>query len=216
MTDSLSAGDLLALTKNDDGWTNNPFIYLVWLALLGGGFNGFGYGNNAAGYLTGAEVANAIVQSNADQDVFRNFGQIATELSSFERDATANWNNIRYDNMVGINQIQHQMAENRYAQQNCCCETNRNIDSVKAEAYQNTCAITTAIRDEGAATRALIEANTVQALRDKLADKDRELMTANFLISQSNQNAYLVDSLKPTPIPAYVVSSPYATNNGLY
>ena len=38
MNEGLSAGDILALTRdNDDNWQNNPFIYLVWLALLGGG-----------------------------------------------------------------------------------------------------------------------------------------------------------------------------------
>ena len=40
MNEGLSAGDILALTRdNDDGMNNawnNPFIYLVWLALLGG------------------------------------------------------------------------------------------------------------------------------------------------------------------------------------
>lgn len=39
MNEGLSAGDILALTRDQDGmgnaW-NNPFIYLVWLALLGG------------------------------------------------------------------------------------------------------------------------------------------------------------------------------------
>lgn len=37
-TEGLSAGDILALTK-ENGMNNawdNPFIYLVWLALLGG------------------------------------------------------------------------------------------------------------------------------------------------------------------------------------
>ena len=46
---------------------------------------------------------------------------------------------------------------------------------MKAEAYKNTCEITTAIHDEAEATRALITANTMQDLRDKLADRDRQL-----------------------------------------
>jgi hypothetical protein len=55
---------------------------------------------------------------------------------------------------------------------------------VKAEAYKNTCEITTAIHAEGEATRALITENTIQALRDKLEDRDRALQAANFQISQ--------------------------------
>ena len=46
MDSGLSAADVMAMTK-DNGmadWCNNPFIYLVWLALLGGGgiFGGWG------------------------------------------------------------------------------------------------------------------------------------------------------------------------------
>lgn len=92
---------------------------------------------------------------------------------------------------------------------NCCCETNRNIDSVRADAYKNTCDITTAIHAEGEATRALINANTMQELRDRLADRDRELMTANFQLSQQAQSASIIDALQPTPRPAYLTCSPY-------
>ena len=80
----------------------------------------------------------------------------------------------------GFNSLQGALAENRFASQNCCCETNRNIDAVRYEGAKNTCDITSAIHAEGEATRALINANTMQALRDKLEDRDRELMTANF------------------------------------
>lgn len=61
-----------------------------------------------------------------------------------------------------------QVADLAYAVKDCCCTTNRNIDSVKFENAQNTCAITNAIHAEGEATRALIQQNEVQALRDKL------------------------------------------------
>ena len=104
----------------------------------------------------------------------------------------------------------------RYAQQQCCCETNRNIDSVRSDAYKNTCEITTAIHAEGEATRALINANTMQDLRDKLADRDRELQTANFQLSQHTQNATLISTLRPFPQPAYITCSPYQSTNTAY
>ena len=53
---------------------------------------------------------------------------------------------------------------------------NRNIDALRFEGAANTCKVTTAIHEEGEKTRALITCNTMQALRDKLADKDRELL----------------------------------------
>ena len=89
-----------------------------------------------------------------------------------------------------------------YQMKDCCCGIERNIDAVRYEGAQNTCAITNAIHEEGEATRALINANTMQALRDQLFD-------AKLANSQCAQNAYLINQVRPNPIPAYVVASPY-------
>lgn len=200
-------------------WCNNPFIYLVWLALLGGGGifggwgNGYGAGNNPS--VEGSLTRSALYETNNSQDIFRNFGELASELSNFERVATDAWGNIRYDMLGGFCNVGQQIAENRYAQQLANCGIERNIDSVKAEAYKNTCEITTAIHDEAEATRALITANTMQDLRDKLADRDRQLQAANFEISQQTQTANIIDNLRPVSRPAYITCSPYASvNNG--
>lgn len=221
MDSGLSAADVMAMTK-DNGmadWCNNPFIYLVWLALLGGGGifggwgNGYGAGNNPS--VEGSLTRSALYETNNSQDIFRNFGELASELSNFERVATDAWGNIRYDMLGGFCNVGQQIAENRYAQQLANCGIERNIDSVKAEAYKNTCEITTAIHDEAEATRALITANTMQDLRDKLADRDRQLQAANFEISQQTQTANIIDNLRPVSRPAYITCSPYASvNNG--
>lgn len=86
---------------------------------------------------------------------------------------------------------------------------NRNIDAVRYEGAQNTCAITSAIHAEGEATRALINANTMQELRDRLEARDRDLMAANFQLSQQAQNAYLLNEIRPCAKPAYITCSPY-------
>ena len=111
----------------------------------------------------------------------------------------------------GFYGIQGALAENRFAQQSCCCETNRNIDAVRYEGAQNTCAITNAIHAEGEATRALINANTMQDLRDKLEARDREVMIRDFQLSQLSQSAALVNELRPCAKPAYITCSPYTT-----
>lgn len=116
--------------------------------------------------------------------------------------------------MQGNYALGSQLAENRFAQQQCCCETNRNIDSVKAENYKNTCTITSAIHEEAEKTRALITANTIQELRDKLADRDRDLQSATFNLSQVMQSAALVNQLRPYPTPAYITASPYQAITG--
>lgn len=119
-------------------------------------------------------------------------------------------NNSLKDGFYGV---QSGLAENRFASQQCCCETNRNIDAVRYENAKNTCDVTTAIHAEGEATRALINANTMQNLRDKLEDRDRELMSANFQLSQLSQNQYLINELRPCAKPAYLTCSPYTAAN---
>lgn len=103
------------------------------------------------------------------------------------------------------------IADLGYRTQNCCCETNRNIDAVRYENSKNTCDITTAIHAEGEATRALINQNTIQELRDRLENRDRDLLTANFQLSQQAQSAALIGTLRPFPQPAYITCSPYQT-----
>lgn len=217
MDNGLSAADVMALTNGNDAWTNNPFIYLVWLALLGGNglFGGWGGGAGNSPSVEGSLTRSALYEANNSQDVFRNLGEIEGELSNFEREATASWGNIRYDMLSGFSDLGQQIAQNRYAQQLANCGIERNIDSVKAEAYKNTCEITTAIHNEAEATRALINANTMQDLRDRLADRDRQLQAANFEISQQQQTAGLIDTLRPVSRPAYITCSPYSSiNNG--
>lgn len=54
----------------------------------------------------------------------------------------------------------------------------------------------------------------MQALRDKLEDRDRELLTANFQLSQQAQNAYLINEIRPCAKPAYLTcGSPYTSVN---
>ena len=201
MTDGLSAGDILALTREDNDMNqmwNNPFIYLVWLAVLGGG--GL-FGNRTA------ELQNAVTRS----DLFEGFNNqdVNGQLRGITNGICDGFYAINSGMKDGFYGVQGALAENRFAQQSCCCETNRNIDAVRFEGAQNTCSITNAIHAEAEATRALINSNTMQALRDKLADKDRDILARDFQLSQLAQSATLVNELRPCAKPAYITCSPY-------
>lgn len=119
-------------------------------------------------------------------------------------------------------QTQRDILENRYTNQLCCCETNRNIDSVRydtllnfkdmqAQMAQCCCDLKTAIHAEGEETRGLIQANTIQDLRDRINERDRVLQSAQFQISQVAQTSNIVDTLRPYPQPAYITCSPYVS-----
>lgn len=203
MNEGLSAGDILALTKNNEnGMWDNPFIYLVWLAVLGGG-NGL-FGNRGDAAVQGAITRSDLFEGFNNQDVNGQLRGITNGLC----DGFYAINSGMKDGFYGT---QGAIAENRFAAQQCCCETNRNIDAVRYEGAQNTCAITNAIHAEGEATRALINANTMQELRDKLEARDRDIMVRDFQLSQLSQTAALVGELRPCAKPAYITCSPYTT-----
>ena len=187
--------------RDRDGWFGGDggcmWIFFLFFLLARGG-NGFGFGHGGVG-STGNFINNDFLYTNLKNTMDNGFMQTANQNFAIQKDL---WQTSTDTKL--------QLAQLGYQQQNCCCETNRNIDAVRYENAKNTCDITTAIHAEGEATRALINANTMQDLRDRLEARDRELMTANFQLSQQAQSANLVRELRPCPIPAYPSCSPYA------
>lgn len=207
MGHDLSPADIMAMNgNNNDAWINNPFIYLVWLALLGNGgiFGGRGVGDAA---VQGAITRSDLFEGFNNQDVNGQLRGITNGLA----DGFYAINNGLKDGFYGT---QSALAENRFAAQQCCCETNRTVENLRYDMGRGFCDVAGAIHAEGEATRALINSNTMQALRDKLADKDRDLLAANFQLSQQAQNATLINELRPCAKPAYLVcGSPYTAVN---
>lgn len=192
MDNGLSLADAMAL-RNDDNEMNGWFwIIILFLFIFG---NGFGFrGNSAAqGTLTRAEL----------HDGF-NFNQLENGIRGLERGQCQ----LGYDTLNQSRETQTAIAQLGFQNQQCCCETNRNIDAVRAENYKNTCEITSAIHAEGEATRALINANVMQELRD-------QLQAAQLQLGNISQTQNLINTLRPYPTPAYITCSPYtAINNG--
>ena len=205
MDNGLSAADVMAMTRDNGGeWMNNPFIYLVWLALLG---NGGIFGGNRdvnQGSLTRAELYDGF-----------NYQGINERLGGIQSGICDGFYAQNTSILQGFNTIGNQIAENRFAAQDCCCKTQAAIADLKAEGYKNTCAITNAIQAEGQATRALINANTMQDLRDKLEERDRQLLTSNLFSAQQNQTQNIIAALRPFPQPAYITCSPYSTTSNV-
>lgn len=187
MGHELTLADIAAVNGNNgmENWMNNPFIYLVWLAVLG---NGGILGNRGAG---DAAVQGAITRS----DLFEGFNN---------QDVNGQLRGITNGLCDGFYVINSGMKDGFYGIKDAICGTNRNIDAVRYD-------VTNAIHAEGEATRALINANTIQELRDKLEARDRDIMVRDFQLSQQAQNAYLINEIKPCAKPAYITCSPYTT-----
>ena len=193
----MSNAELLALLNSQDdegmGW-NNPFFYLIfiWLFAMFGG-NGFGFGGFGGGYGAYGAISNDFLFSNlnAGQDAIR-ASQIATQngIASATYDLSNQINAVgqsigqglcsttyelsskidagRYDQALATQQLSRQISDS-------CCATNRNIDALANQMTMDTCAIKEAIFRDGEATRALINANTMQELRDKLNSAEMAL-----------------------------------------
>lgn len=175
------------------GWL---WVFFLFFLLAWGGNGAFGFGNaSAQGALTRAEM----YQGFNDQEVVSKLDGISQGICS-----------LGYSTLGNFKDLQSEIS-------NCCCTTNRNIDAVRYENARNTCDIIRAIEKDGAETRALINNNTMQALRDKIVEKDQQLQTANFQLSQQAQSDNIINSLKaPCPVPAYLTCSPYQSSYYAY
>lgn len=197
----LSVADALALQdRGNDGMFGGAGGTWVWVFflffLLAWGGGGFGFGNGAA-------TQGAITRSDMCQEF--NFNDLQRSVLGIQNGICDGFYAQNTTMLNGFNAVGNQLQENRFASQQCCCETNRNIDSLKYENAKNTCDIISAIKADGDATRAAMTQNTIQELRDKLQD-------AKFENSQFMQNQYLVNQLQPVARPAYITCSPYVAN----
>ena len=156
--ENYSLSDIRAATdhERDEGFGGGAWwIIILFLFMFGmGGLGGFG-GQNGA--LTRAEMQ----QGFDTAEVTRKLDGLSYGLS----DGFYAQNTTLLNGFAGVTAA----VENpRFAAQQCCCETNRNIDGVRYDAQKNTCDIITAIHAEGEATRNMMQQNEIQQLRDRI------------------------------------------------
>ena len=216
----LSIADAMALAKGADGNAGNfgstwTWVFFLFFLLAWGGGSFFGGGNpSREGELTRAALYSGLSQ----QDSFMHQSDLMRELSAFERDATNNWGEMKYDNLIGVNNIMSQMATNAAAQAQCCCETNRNIDAVRYENAKNTCDTT---HNAQLNTRDILEGQNAGFQRiidfltnDKIDSLRSELQSAQLQLGNMSQTTNLINYLRPYPTPAYITASPYTSAYG--
>ena len=167
--DNYSLADIRAATGTDEnGWGGGGawWIIILFLFMFGMGGGGWGFGNRGNDALTRAEMQ----QGFDTQEITRKLDGLSYGMC----DGFYAQNTTMLNGFAGVTSA---VRDAQFAAQQCCCETNRNIDSVRYDAQKNTCDITTAIHAEGEATRALIQKNEMQNLRDRLQQMElREAM----------------------------------------
>ena len=244
-SDTMTPADIAAVcgnnNRNNDGMFGNDWAWIVILLLFGWGGRGFGgfgggFGGNgggnccnpcatqadlAAGFNNSAVLSNlndlALGQAGIQQTLCQGFNGVNTTVLQGFNGVDNAICNMGYNVQGGFNTIGHQIAD-------CCCTTQRAIDSVKYENATNTCAIQNTIQNT---TRDIIDnanANSRAILdfmvQSKLADKDARIATLEGQVARAEQNAFITANQEAQtatllrrlgaecPQPAYVVQPP--------
>ena len=218
--------DIAAVTggRNNDGMFGDNGWWIILLFLFAGwgrgGFGGFGGGGYEVMPATQADVRAAVDQqtliSKLDQQTYgladSTYALSNTITNGFHGVDTAVCN-LGYNMQAGFNGIANQIS-------NCCCETGRAIERGFADTNYNlatqACDTRRVIIDnardiidnQNAGVRSILDFLT----NDKIATLTAENQSLKFAASQAAQNAYLVNELRPCPVPAYTVANPYCCN----
>ena len=195
---SLSAGDILALTGDKGESGMNFWWVIVFLIVAGmfGGFNGFGgFGNNG-------NVANLGADEFLQHDLFNTNQNVSNSACQTQRDILEN----RYTNQLGMQNLQAQL-------QACCCDSQKEIIQSRYDSALANQNLQAQIAQNYSNLRAEGQANT-QKILDKMCENEinqlrTDLQSAKLQLSQVYQTGELVNTLRPTPMPAYITCSPY-------
>ena len=232
MRDGYSLADISAATRGNDGgfgeggWSAWIIIFLIFaLGGWGNGFGGFG-GNRGNGFVADNYVL-ASDFATIQRQLSDGFGDLTAQSRYIQNGICDGFYAMNTSLLNGFAGTNNAIMANGYETRNainslssdlasCCCQTQRAIDGVNYNMATNTCAITNNATQN---TRDIIDAincsynnlhneiltNRMEDLRETnraLAAKNTSLELA---ASQSAQNAYLLDQLKPCAKPSYVV-----------
>lgn len=200
------------------GGENGWWIILLFLFIWGrNGWNGEGNGVPCA---TQADVRAAVDQQTLISKLDQQTYGLADSTYELNNGITNGFHgvdnaicNLGYQTQAGFNSIANQLSS-------CCCETGRAIEKGFADTNYNlatqSCDTRRAICDS---TRDIIDNNNagIRSIldfltQDKISTLQNENQTLKFAASQQAQNSYLVNVLRPSPIPSYSVSAPYYYN----
>ena len=225
----LSASDVAVLSgnygrSNNDGMFGGDWGAWIILFLIfglfgnGRGFGGGNWGSCGSPCATQADVRAAVDQQTLISKIDQQTYGLSSTFTALNDNLNSNFRGIDnaictlgYQNQQGFNNLGHQISD-------CCCQTQRAIDGVNYNMATQACdtrnLIQSTTRDiidnANANSRALLDF----LVNDKISTLQAENQALKFQASQSAQNAYLVNELRPCPIPAYITCNPYAASYG--
>ena len=236
----LTAADVAAVTRND-GYNNgglfggnNDWGWIIILLLFGWG------GNRGFGVNSGCGSACA---TQADLSAGFNNSAVLNSLNDIKmgQAQAVNYNNQGFSGLntallQGFHGVDNAICTLGYQQSQCCCDTRAAIKEVGTGVERAGWDISKQISDcccdlekmnmQNRFDAQAYNCNTLQAI-DKLGDRIIDYMNTEktqalrdenqalrLAASQAKQNQYLINELRPCPVPAYITCNPYAASYG--
>ena len=174
--DGLSSSDVALLTRDNDFMGGNGAFFWIFALLVLAGGNGFGFGNNQ-GYVTQADLSAGLNAQTTQNQL--NTLAVETANNNYE---TAQLINAQTNQMLQQNNTNLINAIQGFNQVNVGIMNQTNvlsgqIQALNAQLNECCCSIKT------------------QMLQDKLDETQRQLQTAQNVISNANQSQYLLGQL---------------------
>lgn len=208
-------------------WGQDGIWAILLLALLGnygfGGRGGYGIGSPAGAEALGYELGkvattndvasgfnnSAVLGSLNDlklgqtsgfagiqQTLCQGFNGINTAMLQGFNGVDNAVCNLGYNIQGGFNSISHQISD-------CCCSTKQAIADLKYSNERQTCDL---IVNQNANTQKIID----YMQSEKISALQAENLALKGQISNNAQSAYIINQVRPLPIPAFTVANPYA------
>ena len=180
---SLSASDVAMLAGNNDGFGNNGLWLFAILALMGGGFGGWGYGNRDFGYQPQYATQDFVQNGFNFADLQDQNRDIIGAITNGTAQAVGAANQAKYDNLGAIRDAQtalgaqisdvRTMEQNILANQNDCCSSTKMLIAeqaagIGAQIAKNMYDTSMQMAAMEQRLTAKMDANTIQDLRDKV------------------------------------------------
>lgn len=192
-----------------DGW----WAIILFAMIFGWGNNGWGNnGRNSGGvtdgYILASDFSNIERKiDGVNSGICDGFYAMNTGMLNGFAGITQSVMTNGYETRNAIQSLSSQLAD-------CCCRTQSSIQGVNYNIAMQTNAIEKSLCDDFRSIRDEITANRIEDKNAQIAAQQNEINALRLKASQEAQNAYLVNQLKPCPIPAYITCNPYQTYTG--
>lgn len=167
--------------------------------------------------------------SNVNQNLCNGFAQAELSRANGQMNLMQQMNANNITAMQNANALQSQLAQ-------CCCDNREAIAGVNYNMAMNTNALQHSVEsgfcqtnynnasntrdiidNQNSNTRAILDALNAQQLAAKdakIAEQNQQIFGLQLAASQQAQNNYLVQTLKPAPVPSFPAGQLYGYMNG--